>query len=153
MEIGEVPLADVRGPLTAQRSRLLGLLASLNDAQWATPTAAPHWLVKDIALHLLDVDLSWIARNRDHDQSGVIPAPPGHEEFVRRLASRNQRGSPADRERPAARRVPAPGTAHVHLGLPAPIPRSGTARHHDRPGDFRHRRVDAGQDGSRLDPR
>jgi Mycothiol maleylpyruvate isomerase N-terminal domain len=91
MKIGEVPLADVRPSLTAQRSRLLSLLASLNDAQWAAPTAAPHWLVKDIALHLLDVDLSWIARHRDRDQSGVMPVPAGHEEFVRGLASRNQR--------------------------------------------------------------
>jgi hypothetical protein len=91
MEIGEVPLVDVRLPLTAQRSRLLSLLASLDDAQWATSTAAPHWLVKDIALHLLDVDLSWIAQDRDSDRSGVIPVPAGHEEFVRGLASRNQR--------------------------------------------------------------
>jgi hypothetical protein len=93
MEIGEVPLVNVRPSLTAQRSRLLSLLASLNDAQWATPTAAPHWLVKDIALHLIDVDLSWIARDRDRDrdQSGVIPVPAGHEDFVRDLASRNQR--------------------------------------------------------------
>jgi hypothetical protein len=91
MEIGEVPSIDVRGPLTAQRSRLLSLLSSLNDAQWAAPTAASQWLVKDIALHLLDVDLSWLARNRDHDRSGVIPVPADHEEFVRGLASRNQR--------------------------------------------------------------
>jgi Mycothiol maleylpyruvate isomerase N-terminal domain len=91
MEIGEVPVVDVRGPLTAQRGRLLSLLASLDDAQWAAPTVAPHWLVKDIALHLLDVDLSWLAQDRDHDQSGVIPVPADHEEFVRGLASRNQR--------------------------------------------------------------
>jgi len=31
---------DVRGPLTAQRRRLLGLLTSLTGAQWAAPTAA-----------------------------------------------------------------------------------------------------------------
>jgi hypothetical protein len=91
MEIGEVPVVDVRLSLTAQRGRLLSLLASLNDAQWAAPTAAPHWLVKDIALHLLDVDLGWLARNRDHDHAGVIPVPPDHEEFVRGLAGRNQR--------------------------------------------------------------
>jgi hypothetical protein len=91
MEIGDAPVIDVRGPLTAQRGRLLGLLASLDEAQWAAPTVAPHWRVKDIALHLLDVDLSWIARNRDREQSGVIPVPADHGEFVRGLASRNQR--------------------------------------------------------------
>jgi mycothiol maleylpyruvate isomerase-like protein len=90
MRIGEVPAVDVRGPLTAQRGRLLSLLASLSDAQWAAPTAAPQWPVKDIALHLLDVDLSWLAHDRDHDQTGIIPVPSGHEEFVRRLAQRNQ---------------------------------------------------------------
>jgi hypothetical protein len=42
MEIGKVPLADARPSLTAQRSRLLSLLASLDDAQWAAPTAAPQ---------------------------------------------------------------------------------------------------------------
>jgi uncharacterized protein (TIGR03083 family) len=91
MRISEVPAVDVRGPLTAQRGRLLTLLTSLSDAQWAAPTAAPRWAVKDIALHLLDVDLSWLARGRDHDQSGIIPVPAGHQEFVRGLAQRHQR--------------------------------------------------------------
>jgi uncharacterized protein (TIGR03083 family) len=91
MRISEARAVDVRGPLTAQRRRLLDLLTSLSDAQWAAPTAAPQWSVKDIALHLLDVDLSWLARNRDHDQTGIIPIPSGHEEFVRGLAERNQR--------------------------------------------------------------
>ena len=91
MRIGEVPVVDVRRSLTAQRRRLLGLLTSLSDAQWAAPTAAPEWSVKDIVLHLLDVDLSWLARERDHDQTGIIPVPADHEEFVRGLAQRNQR--------------------------------------------------------------
>lgn len=91
MRIFEAAVVDVRGPFTAQRQRLLSLLASLSDAQWETRTAAPHWAVKDIALHLLDVDLSWLAQDRDHDQAGTVTAPPGHEEFVRALAQRNQR--------------------------------------------------------------
>lgn len=91
MRISEAPVADVRGPLTAQRRRLLSLLTSLSDVQWAAPTAAPQWPVKDIALHLLDVDLSWLARDRDHDQAGTVPVPADHEEFVCGLAQRNQR--------------------------------------------------------------
>lgn len=91
MRIGEVPVADVRGPLRAQRGRLLGLLTRLGDAQWAAATAAPQWSVKDIALHLLDADLRWLACDRDHDQTGIIPVPADHEEFVRGLAQRNQR--------------------------------------------------------------
>jgi uncharacterized protein (TIGR03083 family) len=58
MNVSELAVVDVRGPLTAQRGRLLSLLASLSDEQWAAPTAAPGWSVKDVALHLLDVDLS-----------------------------------------------------------------------------------------------
>ena len=42
-------------------------------------------------MHLLDVDLSWLAHGRDHDQAGIISVPSAHEEFVRGLAQRNQR--------------------------------------------------------------
>src|SRR5580658_9409478 len=90
MRIGEVPVVDVRGSLTAQRERLLSLLSSLSDAQWAAPTAAPEWSVKDIALHLLQVDLSWLARKRDHEQSMIIPETADHEGFVAALALLNQ---------------------------------------------------------------
>ena len=90
MQISGLPVTDVHGPLAAQRERLLSLLASLSDAQWAAATAAPRWPVKDIALHLLDVDLSWVAHGRDHDRAGHIPVAADHEKFVRRLAERNQ---------------------------------------------------------------
>ena len=91
MNLSEVAVVDVRGPLTDQRGRLLSLLASLDDGQWAAPTAAPAWSVKDIALHLLDVDLSWVARDRDRDRAGMIPESTRHEQFVRALGERNQR--------------------------------------------------------------
>jgi uncharacterized protein (TIGR03083 family) len=91
MRIWEVPVVDMRGLLTAQRGRLLSLLTSLGDAQWAAPTAAPGWSVKDIALHLLDGDLSWLARNRDRGRTGIISVPADHQEFVHRLAQHNQR--------------------------------------------------------------
>jgi Mycothiol maleylpyruvate isomerase N-terminal domain len=91
MNVSELAVVDVRGPLTAQRGRLLSLLTSLNAEQWAAPTAAPAWSVKDIALHLLDVDLNWVARDRDHDRAGMIPMSTRHEEFVRALGERNQR--------------------------------------------------------------
>ena len=91
MRISEATAVDARGPITAQRLRLLSLLDSLSDAQWAAPTAAPSWAVKDIALHLLDVDFSWLARNRDHDEAGLVATPSGHAEFVGELGLRNQR--------------------------------------------------------------
>ena len=86
MRLSEVPVVDVRGALTAQRDRLLSLLTSLTVAQWGAATAAPEWSVKDTALHLLDVDLSWLARDRDGDRTGMIPVPPGHRDFVAALA-------------------------------------------------------------------
>ena len=91
MPLSDASVVDVRGPLTAQRRRLLSLLDSLSSPQWAAPTAAPRWPVKDLALHLLDVDLSWLARDRDGDQTGLIPESAGHEAFVGGLARRNQR--------------------------------------------------------------
>jgi uncharacterized protein (TIGR03083 family) len=91
MQLDEVPVVDVRESLTAQRVRLLSLLTSLNDDQWAAPTAAPRWSVKDIALHLLDADLGWLASSRDRDRSGRIPVSSDHDKFVRALDQRNQR--------------------------------------------------------------
>jgi len=91
MRLSEVPVVDVRGLITAQRGRLLGLLTSLGEAQWAAPTAAPQWSVKDITLHLLEGDLSWLARNRDGDRAGTIPVSSGRKDFVRALDRSNQR--------------------------------------------------------------
>jgi hypothetical protein len=89
MRIADVPVIDVRGPLTTQRERLLDLLAGLDDGAWGSSTVG-QWSVKDVALHLVDVDLSWVARFRDRDQSASIPESSGHEAFVRALAQRNQ---------------------------------------------------------------
>jgi Mycothiol maleylpyruvate isomerase N-terminal domain len=52
--LSEVAVVDVRESLTRQRDRLLSLLISLSEAQWAAPTAAPGWSVKDIALALAE---------------------------------------------------------------------------------------------------
>ena len=90
MRITDAPPVDVRGPLTAQRGRLLDVLTGLDAAAWDARTVAPQWSVKDIALHLIDVDLSWLTRHRDRYKSGFIPGNAGHEEFVRLLAQRNQ---------------------------------------------------------------
>lgn len=69
MRISEAPVVDVRGPLTAQRGRLLNLLISLSDAQWAAPTAAPQWPVKDIAFTCSMWTSAGSPRDRDHDQA------------------------------------------------------------------------------------
>lgn len=91
MRLGDLPPTDVREALVLQRAGLISFLTYLGPDQWAAQTVAPDWTVKDISLHLLDVDLSWIARGRDHDRSGMIDTPTDHEAFVQGLAERNQR--------------------------------------------------------------
>ena len=45
---------------------LIELLQSLNDEEWHAPTIAKHWMVKDIASHLLDGNLRTLSISRDH---------------------------------------------------------------------------------------
>ena len=72
MSLWEERVRDVRPLATDERERLLAFLADLADDEWLAPTAAPGWTVKDLALHLLDDDLSWLSRERDGDLSGLI---------------------------------------------------------------------------------
>lgn len=47
------------------RRALVDLLAELTAEDWTKPTACPGWSVKDVALHLLGVDLGNLSRRRD----------------------------------------------------------------------------------------
>lgn len=54
---------------------LIVLLRGLSDDQWLLPTSAPLWSVRDVAAHLLDVDLRRLSLRRDgHGMSG--PSDP-----------------------------------------------------------------------------
>ncbi|MFN2237190.1 MAG: maleylpyruvate isomerase family mycothiol-dependent enzyme [Anaerolineales bacterium] len=44
---------------------LIELLASLGPEDWEQPTVCGNWKVKDVALHLLAIDISNISRKRD----------------------------------------------------------------------------------------
>lgn len=44
---------------------LIELLASLSPEDWEKPTVCDSWTVKDVALHLLAVDISNLSRKRD----------------------------------------------------------------------------------------
>ena len=44
---------------------LIELLASLRPEDWGKPTVCEGWTVKDVALHLLAVDISNLSRKRD----------------------------------------------------------------------------------------
>jgi uncharacterized protein (TIGR03083 family) len=54
------------------RAALLALLAELTDEEWARPTACADWTVKDVALHMLGVDLGNLSVRRDG--FGLSPA-------------------------------------------------------------------------------
>ncbi len=90
MDLFGVAVTDVRPLLRNERQDLLHLLRSLSPQDWATPSAAPGWTVKDLALHLLDDDLGWLSRDRDGDLTGLL-AMNDHESFVAELAAKNQR--------------------------------------------------------------
>ena len=48
-----------------ERSGLLALLSELSDEEWARPTVCAGWSVKDVALHILGVDVGVLSRKRD----------------------------------------------------------------------------------------
>ncbi|HEX9165049.1 MAG TPA: maleylpyruvate isomerase N-terminal domain-containing protein, partial [Gemmatimonadales bacterium] len=52
---------------------LIALLRSLEAADWDRPTVAGAWRVRDVAAHLLDIDLRKLAAHRD----GHLLAPEG----------------------------------------------------------------------------
>jgi hypothetical protein len=54
--------ADLFAPL---HSELIGLLRGLNEDDWNRPTVAGRWLVRDVAGHLLDIDLRELSGARD----------------------------------------------------------------------------------------
>lgn len=90
MNLSEAPVVDVRPLLTDEREDLLDFLRALSPGEWKTPSAAPGWTVKDLALHLLDDDLGWLSRGRDGDPSGLL-SMEDHVSFVSALAAKNQR--------------------------------------------------------------
>jgi uncharacterized protein (TIGR03083 family) len=49
---------------------LLGLLSSLREEQWNLPTVCTGWSVKDVALHLLGVEIGNISWRRDRHHLG-----------------------------------------------------------------------------------
>ena len=83
---------------------MVELVGSLSNAEWLAPTAAPGWSVKDVALHLLDDDLTWLSRQRDGDASGLVDMSD-RASFPALLAEKNQRWVEAGRSmsRPVVR--------------------------------------------------
>lgn len=58
----KIMIVDRFAPL---RAHLLTLLAELGEADWARPTAAPGWSVKDVTAHLWGGDVAILSGKRD----------------------------------------------------------------------------------------
>lgn len=56
---------EVGALFAPDRAALLDVLGALTEDEWARPLACPGWSVKDVALHLLGVDLANVSRRRD----------------------------------------------------------------------------------------
>jgi uncharacterized protein (TIGR03083 family) len=69
----------------ALRIQLLELFADLSEEDWARPTAAPLWSVKDIAAHLLGGDVWILAGKRDGFRPDKLPEYGQLIELVNRL--------------------------------------------------------------------
>ena len=91
MKLWDAPVRDVRPLLVQERAELIAFLGGLSDEQWETPTAAPGWRVKDVALHLLDDDLGALSRLRDGDTSGLLSGFSDQAGFISALSAKNQR--------------------------------------------------------------
>lgn len=67
-----VPVVPLFAPLHAE---LATLLRALGRAEWDRPTSAARWQVRDVAAHLLDVDVRELSVRRDGEQ-GEPPEEP-----------------------------------------------------------------------------
>lgn len=63
---------DTLALFAPDREALLALLASLTEPEWGKSTACTGWTVKDVALHMLGVDLGNLSNRRDRF-SGLSP--------------------------------------------------------------------------------
>ena len=58
----------VEGLFPGLADQLLGILVKLTPQEWGKPTGCPGWSVKDVALHLLGVEVGVLSRDRDKEQ-------------------------------------------------------------------------------------
>ena len=91
VDVWSAAVVDTRPEFEQERDALLALLAELPDERWASATSAGTWLVKDIALHLLDGDLTRLSAGRDGDSTGLLPNTGSDAEFAKLLAAKNER--------------------------------------------------------------
>ncbi len=85
---------DLRPLFPRERAALLDLLQSLIAEEWQLPTVCAEWSIHDLALHLLNGDLRFIAGRRDGYQSPHGPrvqSPYGRAEVTALVDEINNR--------------------------------------------------------------
>jgi uncharacterized protein (TIGR03083 family) len=70
--IDDSTISTVLDVYLPERARLIELLCTLDDEQWALPTECPAYSVKGIATHILGDDLSLLSRQRDGAVQGLV---------------------------------------------------------------------------------
>lgn len=81
--------ADLFAPLHAT---LMELLRGLEEAEWDRPTIAGTWRVREIAGHLLDIDLRKLSGGRDAHRAAVRPASDSYADILSFINDQNATG-------------------------------------------------------------
>jgi hypothetical protein len=68
---------------------LIEVLTNLTLEEWALPTIAPQWTIKDIAVHLLDGNLRTLSMLRDNYYGEIPPAIHSYQDMVAYLNQLN----------------------------------------------------------------
>jgi hypothetical protein len=90
VDVWSAAIVDTRRDFEHERDALLALLAALPDERWTSATSAGQWRVKDIALRLLDGDLTGLSAGRDGDPTGLLPDTDSSAQFAELLAAKNE---------------------------------------------------------------
>jgi uncharacterized protein (TIGR03083 family) len=77
-----MPPAARAALLATERARLLELLATVTDEDWARPSPCPEWTVLGLCCHLVGDDFSLLSRHRDRHHGTPAPDGLGEAEFI-----------------------------------------------------------------------
>jgi uncharacterized protein (TIGR03083 family) len=88
---------DVRQVMDQERAEFVRFLGSLTEEESNQPTICEGWNVRDLAVHLLGVDLSFLSRNRDSHRNETLDSAPEGDAFVDLLDAHNNRWVEAGR--------------------------------------------------------
>jgi uncharacterized protein (TIGR03083 family) len=82
---------DVRQVMEQERAELVRLLGTLTEEESSLPTVCDGWAVRDLAVHLLGVDLSFLSRNRDGQRNEDLDSSIEWDALVELLDESNNR--------------------------------------------------------------